>query len=123
MLPIRRTLARILPPFVVAAGVLSAPVIAEELRGLLTQVDIEKKTVTITIEDGSEVVVSVRPDTQYVTPKGTASLELEKMVKSLERAQSKGRKGFGVLVIHEESVASQIKVEARKREKGQRPPL
>lgn len=99
----------------VMLGIVAVPVLADELLGVLTKVDIEGKKVTIESKDGTETEVTINDATQYVTRKGAANIDLEKVTKSVERAQEKGRKGISVKVTHDNSVASKIEVAPRKK--------
>ena len=105
----------------VAVAVLVAPAIADELLGVLTKVDQDARTVTV-VEKGSdkEVVVKTTDDTEWVTPKGSSKLDLEKLSKNIEKAKSKGRQGINVKVTHDKGVAS--KIEAQFKKKAAAPP-
>jgi CBS domain-containing protein len=105
----------------VALGVLVVPVVAEELLGVLTKVDVEAKKITVVTKDDKEVLVTVTADTEYVTPKGSNKLDLEKVSKSLERIQEKGRKGLSVKVTHEDGVASKVESRFERKKGGRRP--
>ena len=100
---------------VVALAVIAAPVIADELIGMITAVDVEGKKVTV-MEKGTdkEVMVKVTDDTDYVTPKKTSKIDLEKLSKNIEKAKEKGKQGIRVTVTHEKKVASKIEVVAKK---------
>lgn len=111
----RRVFARSLVAALVGLGVLAVPVLAGELLGVLTKVDSAAGKVTIEDKDGTETIVSVNDKTEFVTPKGSSTVDLEKVAKSLERVKEKGRKGIRVKVTHDEGVASKIEVEAKKK--------
>jgi hypothetical protein len=114
----RRTFLLAMTSAVVALGVIVAPVIADELFGVLTSVDVAGKKVTVVEKDtDKEIVVTITDNTEYVTPKGSSKVDLEKLAKNIEKAKEKGRKGIGVQVTHEKAVASKITVAAKK--KGQ----
>jgi hypothetical protein len=98
---------------VVALLVLALPVVAEEVLGVLSNVDLDTKTVTVVGSDEKEVEIKVTDETEYVTPKRTGKIDLERVAKGVARAQEKGRKGIGVTVTHEDGVASKIEVKAR----------
>ena len=112
----RRTLLMSLTSAVVALGVLAAPVIAEELLGVITKVDIAGKKVHVLPKDAEkEVEVTVNDDTEWVTPKGSSKIDLEKLEKNVKKAIDAGKKGVRVTVTHEKSVASKITVAAKKK--------
>src|SRR5260370_35622884 len=93
----------------VALTVLVAPVIADELFGVISKVNIDAKKLTV-IEKGTdkEIEISVTDDTEYVTGKGASKIDLEKVAKNVEKIQAKGKKGSSVVVTHEKGVASKI---------------
>jgi biopolymer transport protein ExbD len=101
----------------VALTVLVAPVIADELLGVISKVDIDAKKVTVLEKDtDKEVLITVTGDTEYVSGKGTVSkIDLEKIAKGVEKAKEKGRKGIPVTVTHDKGVASKIAAVAKKK--------
>jgi hypothetical protein len=110
----RREFLLTLTAGIVALAVVAVPVIADELFGVITSVDVEGKKVTVVEkETDKEVVVTVTDDTEYVTGKGSSKIDLEKLSRGIEKAKEKGRKGITVTVTHENKVAS--KIEARKK--------
>ena len=112
----RREFLLMLTAGVVALAVIAAPVIADELFGVITSVDVEGKKVTV-VEKGTdkEVVVTITDDTEYVTPKQSSKIDLEKLSRNIEKAKEKGKKGIRVTVTHEKKVASKITVTAKKK--------
>ena len=112
----RREFLLMLTAGVVGLAVIAAPVIADELLGVITSVDIEGKKVTV-VEKGTdkEVVVKTTDDTEYVTPKGSSKIDLEKLSKNIEKAKEKGKQGVRVTVTHEKKVASKIEAVAKKK--------
>ena len=101
---------------VVALAVIAAPVIADELMGVITAVDAEGKKVTV-VEKGTdkEIKVTVNDDTEYVTPKKSSKIDLEKLSRNIEKAKENGKQGVRVTVTHEKKVASKITVAAKKK--------
>jgi hypothetical protein len=87
------------------------PVIAADLLGVITKVDVDGKKLTV-VEKGTdkEVVVTVTADTDVVTTKGSAKIDLEKLAKGVAKAQDAGKKGTTAKVTHENGVASSIAV-------------
>lgn len=105
----RRSFLLSLTSALVALTVVAVPVIAAELIGVLTKVDVEGKKVMVLPKDADkEVEVTVTDDTEYVTPKGSSKLDLEKLAKSVAKAQDKGAKGISVTITHENAKASKI---------------
>jgi len=113
----RRTFLLGLTSTFVALALIVAPAIADELMGVLTKVDASAKKVTVVQKDtDKEVEVTITDDTEYVTPKGSSKIDLEKVAKNVEKAKEKGRKGITVTVTHEKGVASKIAPAAKKKE-------
>ena len=112
----RREFLLMLTAGVVALAVVAGPVIADELFGTITAVDVEGKKVTVVEkETDKEVVVTVTDDTEWVTPKGSSKIDLEKLSRNIEKAKEKGRKGVNSTVTHENAKASKITVAAKKK--------
>jgi hypothetical protein len=111
----RRTFLMMLTAGCVALTVLVAPVIADELFGVISKVNIEGKKVTV-IEKGTdkEIEVTVTDDTEFVTPKGSSKIDLEKLSKGVEKAKEKGKKGINAVVTHDKGIASKISVGKKK---------
>ena len=81
----------------VALAVMITPVLAAELLGVITKVDVAGKKVTVVSNDtGKEVEITTTGDTEYTTKKGTRKLDLEELTKSLEKAKEAGKKGIAV---------------------------
>jgi hypothetical protein len=111
----RRALLLTLASAFVALVVVVAPVIADELFGILTVVDIPGKKVTVVEKDtDKEIIVTVTDDTDFVTPKGSNKIDLEKIAKGVQKAKDNGKKGIPVQVTHEKTVASKITVAKKK---------
>jgi hypothetical protein len=114
----RRALLLTMTSGFVALAVLAAPVIADELLGVLTKVDVEGKALTVVEKDtDKEIKVTVNDQTEVTTKQGPAKVDresLEKISKRLERAKEKGAKGLPVNVTHEKGVASKIKFARKK---------
>ena len=112
----RRTLLMSLTAAVVALGLVVGSAIADELFGVITKVDPAAKKLTVE-EKGTdkEIEVTTNDDTEWVTPKGSSKIDLEKVAKNIEKAKEKGRKGIGVVVTHEKGVASKITIAAKKK--------
>jgi len=110
MLKNRRSFLLALTCGVVALAVLAAPVIADELFGVITKVDVAGKKLTVATkgEDSKDVDVTVNDDTEVVSKKGTSKIDLEKLEKGVKKAQDAGKKGAFAKIQHEKGVASKI---------------
>ncbi len=106
---------------VVAFGVVAGSVLADELLGILTKVDVAGKKVTV-VEEGTdkEVLVTITDSTEYVTKKGNSKVDLEKIEKNIAKAKDAGKKGIQVKVEHEKGVASKISPVFKKKDAAQR---
>src|SRR4051812_42474959 len=86
----------------VALGLVVGSVIADELLGVITKVDVAEKQLTVLPKDSEkEIKVKVTEKTERITNKGSRKLDLERLEKSLEKAQDKGAKGIEVKITHE----------------------
>lgn len=95
----------------VALAVVVGPALADELFGVITKVDIEKKTLTVLPKGADkEIEVTVTDKTEVVTKKGAIPIDLEKLSKRVERD-----KGTAVKIEHEKAVASKIQYIAKKK--------
>ena len=111
----RRTFLMALTSGFVALAVLAAPVIADELFGVITKVDVAgKKVMVLPKGEEKEIEVTVTDDTEWVTPKGASKIDLTKVEKNVAKAIEKGRKGVTVKVTHDNKKASKIEVAAKK---------
>jgi len=103
----------------VALAVIITPVIADELLGVITKVDVAGKKVTV-VEKGSdkEVVVTTTDDTVQVTKKKgevvEGKVDLEKLAAGLKKAEDAGKK-VNLKVTHEKGVASKIEFQKKKK--------
>jgi hypothetical protein len=100
----------------VAMVLVVGTVIADELLGVLTKVDVETKTLTIEEKDtDKEVKVKVNDDTKQVFKGEEREVDLEKLDGFVKKAIEKGRKGVNVKVTHEKGVASKIEFQKKKK--------
>jgi hypothetical protein len=101
----RRKFLLTLTAGIVAAVVIITPVIAEEFFGLITNVDLEGKKLTVLTKKG-ELEIKVTNTTEISSGKGQAKLEgLAKYVKSKQEA---GKKGAPAQITAEDNVASKV---------------
>jgi len=115
----RRAFLLTLTAGAVALGVIVVPVIADELFGVITNVDVGGKKLTVQ-EKGADkdTEVTTNADTEIVFGKdGEArKLDLEKLSKNVQKAKEAGKKGVFAKITHEKGVASRIGVFAKKKE-------
>ena len=111
----RRKFLTFLTTGFVAMAVIVGSVMAEELIGYISKVDKEGKKITVVDKDDKETEVTVTADTEYVTPKGTTKIDLEKVSKNVAKQKEAGKKGVGVTVTHEKGTASKIEQKAGKK--------
>ncbi len=113
----RRAFLLTLTSGLVALAVLAAPVIAEELFGVITKVDIEGKKLMVTPKgEDKDIEVTINDDTEIVTKKGSMKVDLEKLAKKVADIQEKGKKGIPAKIEHEKGVASKIYPAAKKKD-------
>src|SRR5579885_2222927 len=100
-----------------AAGmVVVGTVIADELLGTITKVDVEGKKITVVEKDtDKEVKIEITDDTVQVTKKGERKVDLEKLDGFLKKRQDAGEKGIQAKITHEKNVASKIEIKFRKK--------
>ena len=100
----------------VALGFVVGSVLADELLGVITKVDVSGKQLSV-LPNGSEkeIKVKVTDDTEQVTKKGTRKIDLEKLEKFLEKVQDNGAKGIEAKITHEKGVASKIQYIMKKK--------
>ena len=112
----RRKFLTVLTTGFVALAFVVGSAYADELMGMITKVDVDAKKLTVVEKDtDKEVLVTVTPETEYVTKKGTIKIDLEKVAKNLETVKEKGAKGINVTVTHDKGVASKIAPVAKKK--------
>jgi len=103
----------------VALAMVVGSVIADELLGTLTKVDVEGKKLTIVEKDtDKEIVVKTTEETEWVSKKGDRKLDsenLEKLDGFVKKVQDAGKKGLMVKVTHEKKVASKIEIKFQKK--------
>jgi hypothetical protein len=104
----RRKFLMFLTTGVVAMAVIVGSAIADELIGYISKVDVDGKKATVVDKDDKETEITITADTELVTQKGTAKIDLEKFAKQVEKAKEKNKKGLNVTVTHEKGTASKI---------------
>jgi hypothetical protein len=119
----RRKFLFMLTAGVAAMGFVVASVIADELLGTMTKVDVDGKKITVE-EKGSdkEYEFKITDETELVTKKGTVKVDMEKLESNLKKAQDNGKKGITVTVTHEKGkkVATKLQFKGRGKGKGKK---
>ena len=112
--------------FKVAAGfaamalVVVGSVIADELLGVISKVDVEGKELTVIEKDtDKEIKVKITDETETKTKDGYAKIDLEKLEKRVKRATDAGKKGLEAKIFHEKGVASKVEVKFTKKKAAQ----
>src|SRR3954451_20544808 len=78
----------------VALGFVVGTVIADELLGTITKVDVDGKVLTVVEkETDKEIKIKVTDETETVYKGATKKLDLEKLEKKVDAAIDKGAKG------------------------------
>jgi len=107
----------------VALAMIVGSVIADELLGVLTKVDVEGKKLTIVEkESDKEVVVKTTDETEWISKKGDRKLDsenLEKLDNFVKKVQDAGKKGLNIKVTHEKKVASKIEIKFQKKKSAE----
>lgn len=104
--------------FAAMALVVVGSVIADELLGTITKVDVEAKKITVVEKDtDKEIVVKITDDTKQVTKKGDVEVDLEKLDTFVKKVQDAGKKGIAAKITHEKNVASKIEIKGGMRKK------
>ena len=67
-----------------------------------------KKVTVVEKDTDKEIEVTITDDTEYVTPKKSGKVDLERLAKGIEKAKERGKQGIRVKVTHEKGVASKI---------------
>jgi hypothetical protein len=104
----------------VASGFVVASVVADELLGVLSKVDVEGKKITVVEKDtDKEIKIEITDDTEQVTGKNkTAKVDLEKLETKVKKAQDAGKK-VNIKVTHDKNVASKLEFPRGKGKKAQ----
>jgi len=94
----------------VAMGFVVASVVADELLGVITKVDVDGKKITVIDEkdNDKEIELKITDDTKEVQKDGDVAVDLEKLSKRVDGAKEKGRKGVTAKITHEKGIASKI---------------
>ena len=78
------------------------------LLGVLTKVDVEGKKITVVEKDtDKEIEIKITDETEQVSKKGNAKVDLEKLETKVKKAQDAGKK-VNIKVTHDKNVASKL---------------
>lgn len=106
--------------FAAMALVVVGTVLADELLGVITKIDVEGKKITVVEKDtDKEHKIEINDDTKQVTKKGERKVDLEKLDGFLKKVQDNGGKGIEAKITHDKNVASKIEVKFRRKKKAE----
>jgi hypothetical protein len=104
----RRKLLLVLTACCAAMCFVVASVLADELLGVLSKVDIEGKKITVVEKDTEkEIEIKITDETEQVSKKGNGKVDLEKLESKVKKAQDAGKK-VNIKVTHDKNVASKL---------------
>lgn len=107
----RGFLMKLAAGFTVMGLMVVGTVVADELLGFISKVDVEGKKITVIEKEGEkEHEIKITDETETVTKKGSMKVDLEKLEKNVKRATDAGKKGVEAKITHEKGVASKIEV-------------
>lgn len=114
----RGFLLKISAGFAAMALVVVGSVLADELLGVISKVDVEGKKITVIEKDtDKEIEVKITGETKQVSKKGEAEVDLEKLETYVKKVQDAGKKGVQAKITHEKGVASKIQITGGQRKK------
>jgi hypothetical protein len=98
---------------VVAMGFVVATVVADELLGVITKVDVDGKKITVIDEknDDKEIELKITDDTKEMRKGEEVAVDLEKLSKRVEGAKEKGRKGASAKIYFDKEKGVATKIE------------
>jgi hypothetical protein len=121
----RRKFLLMLTTGVVAMGFVVASVIADDLLGVITKVDVEGKKITVVDEKNNDkqTELKITGDSKEMRKGEEVEVDLEKLAKRVGFAKEKGKKGAAAKIYHEKGVATKIELKRgfgkKKAEKAQ----
>jgi hypothetical protein len=106
----RRKFLLMLTVGIAAMGFVVASVIADELLGVITKVDVEGKKITVIDEkdNDKETELKITDDTKEMQKGEEVAVDLKKLSERVDGAKEKGRKGVSAKVYHDKGVATKI---------------
>jgi hypothetical protein len=101
--------------FAAMALVVVGTVLADELLGTISKVDVEGKKITVIEKDtDKEIVIKITAETEATSKDGLVKVDLEKLEKKVAKAVDAGKKGVNAKITHEKHVASKIEYQKKK---------
>jgi hypothetical protein len=101
-------------------GLVVGTVIADELLGGISKVDVEGKKITVIEKDtDKEIEIKITDETEQTAKGGYAKVDLEKLEKRVTKAVDAGKKGISAKIIHEKNVASKIEIKFQRKKKAE----
>jgi len=105
----RRKFLLMLTAGVVAMGFVVATVVADELLGVITKVDVDGKKITVEEKDtNKEIEIKITDETKTIRKGEEVAVDLQKLEEFVKKVQGAGKKGITVKVTHEKGVASKL---------------
>ena len=103
--------------FAAMALVVVGTVLADELLGTISKVDVDAKKITVIEKDtDKEIVIKITDETEASQKGGGfAKVDLEKLEKKVAKAVDAGKKGVNAKITHEKHVASKIEYQQKKK--------
>jgi len=112
----RRKFLLMLTAGVVAMGFVVASVVAEELLGVITKVDVDGKKITVINEkdNDKEIELKITDDTKEMRKGEEVAVDLEKLSKRVDGAKEKGKKGAAAKIFYDKEKGVVTKIERTK---------
>jgi hypothetical protein len=98
---------------VVAMGFVVATVVADELLGVITKVDVDGKKITVIDQknDDKEIELKITDDTKEMRKGEEVAVDLENLSKRVEGAKEKGKKGASAKIYFDKEKGVATKIE------------
>jgi hypothetical protein len=104
----RRKLLLVVTACCAAMFFVVASVLADELLGVLSKVDVDGKKITVVEKDtDKDIEIKITDETEQVSKKGTGKVDLEKLETKVKKAKDAGNK-INIKVTHDKNVASKL---------------
>jgi hypothetical protein len=112
----RRRFLLMLTASFVAMGFVVASVLADELLGVITKVDVEGKKITVIDEkdNDKETELKITDDTKETRKGEEVAVDLEKLSKRVDFAKEKGKKGASAKIFFDKEKGVATKIEMKR---------
>jgi hypothetical protein len=112
----RRKFLLMLTASFVAMGFVVASVLADELLGVITKVDVEGKKITVIDEkdNDKETELKITDDTKETRKGEEVAVDLEKLSKRVDFAKEKGKKGASAKIFFDKEKGVATKIEMKR---------